>query len=76
MNLSIKQKVTDREKTYGYQGVRENKLGNGDWHIYIYWCTRQYIKYISNKDLLHCTDNSTQYSVMVYVGNESKKEWV
>ena len=28
MNLSIKQKVTDREKTYGYQGVRENKLGN------------------------------------------------
>ena len=49
MNLSIKQKVTDREKTYGYQSVRGNKLGNGD---------------------------RPQYSVMVYVGNESKKEWV
>ena len=36
MNLSIKQKVTDREKTYGYQSVRGNKLGNGDRHIYIY----------------------------------------
>ena len=29
-----------------------------------------------NKDLLYSTGNSTQYSVMVYMGKEPKKEWV
>ena len=28
-----------------------------------------------NKDLLYSTRNSTQYSVMAYMGKESKKEW-
>ena len=28
-----------------------------------------------NKDLLYSTGNSTQYSVMIYMGKESKKEW-
>ena len=27
------------------------------------------------EDLLYSTGNSTQYSVMVYVGEESEKEW-
>ena len=30
-------------------------------------------KQITNKDLLYSTENSTQYSVMAYMGKESKK---
>ena len=33
-----------------------------------------YIKQITNKDLPYSTGNSTQYSVMAYMGKESKKE--
>ena len=40
-----------------------------DWDIY----TLLYIKQITNKDLLYSTENSTQYSVMTYVGKESEK---
>ena len=38
--------------------------------------TLLYIKYITNKNLLYSTGNSTQYSVMTYMGIESKKEWI
>ena len=76
MNLSTKQKQSYRcrEQTYGYQGVRAGgginwETGNG---IY----TLLYIKQITNKDLLYSTGNSTQYSVMAYMGKESKKEWI
>ena len=37
---------------------------------------QQYIKQINNKDLWYSTGNSTQYSVMAYMGKESKKEWI
>ena len=30
----------------------------------------------TDKDLLYSTGNSTQYSVMTYMGKESKKEWI
>ena len=30
--------------------------------------------YIINKDLLYSTENSIQYSVITYIGKESKKE--
>ena len=30
---------------------------------------------ITNKDLLYSTGNSTQYSVMTYMGIKSKEEW-
>ena len=36
--------------------------------------TLLYIKWITNKDLLYSTGNSTQYSVTAYMGKESKKE--
>ena len=29
-----------------------------------------------NKNLLYSTGNSTQYSVMTYMGKESKKQWI
>ena len=32
------------------------------------------IRSITNKDLLHSTGNSTQYSVITYMRKESKKE--
>ena len=38
--------------------------------------TLLYIKQITNNDLLSSTGNTTQYSVMTYMGIESKKEWM
>ena len=38
--------------------------------------TLMYIKQIINKDLLYTTGNSTQYSVITYMGKESEKEWI
>ena len=35
--------------------------------------TLLYLKWISNKDMLYSTGNFTQYSVMAYMGKESKK---
>jgi len=35
-----------------------------------------YIKQITNKNLLYCTGNSTQYSVMTYMGKESKSVYM
>ena len=33
--------------------------------------------YIQNKEgLLHSTGNSTQYSIIVYMGKETEKEWI
>ena len=45
-----------------------------NWKIDIY--TLQYIKLITNKNVLCNTGNSTQYAVMAYMGKESKKEWI
>ena len=75
MNLLIKQKQSHRcrKQTYGYQGVRG---GGINWEIGIDIYTLLYIKQITNKDLLYSTRNSTLYSVMAYMGKESKKEWI
>ena len=74
MNLSAKQKQSHRHRkqTYGYEG----KGGGINWEIGINIYTLLYIKQIINKDLLSSTGNSTQYSVMAYMGKESKKEWI
>ena len=47
-----------------------------DWEIGIDVYTLPYIKQIINKDPLYSTGNSTQYSVMTYMGKESKKDWI
>ena len=57
----------------------ENKLivtkgENGgviNWDIRIHIDILLYIKQITNKDLLYSTGNSTQQSVMAYIGKES-----
>ena len=46
-----------------------DKLGVWDYHIH------STIYKIINKDLLYSTGNSTQYSVITYMGKESEKEW-
>ena len=38
--------------------------------------TLLYIKQIANRNLLYSTENSTQYSVIPYMGNESKTDWI
>ena len=38
----------------------------------IYW----YMEWMVNGDLLYSTVNSTQYSVIIYMGKESEKEWI
>ena len=45
-----------------------------DWEVGIGICTLLYVKQIINKDLLYNTGNSTQYSVITYMGKESGKE--
>ena len=49
--------------------------GGVNWETGIDIYTLLYIKQMTNKNLLYSTGNSTQYSVMAYMGKESKKEW-
>ena len=46
-----------------------------NWETGIDIYTLLYIK-INNKDLLYSTEKATQYSVMAYMGKESKMEWI
>ena len=34
------------------------------------------VMHLANWDLLYSTGNSTQYSVIIYMGKESEKEWI
>ena len=52
------------------------KGGGINWEVGIDLYTLLYIKQTTNKDLPCSTENSTQYSVMTYMGKESKKEWM
>ena len=74
MNLFTKQKQSHRcrKQTYGSQGKRG---GGINWEIGIDIYTLSYIKQITNENLLYSTGNSSQYSVMTYVGKEAKNEW-
>ena len=76
MNLFTKQKQSHRcrKQTYGYQWGKG--WGGINWEIGIDIQTLLYIKEITNKDLLYSTGNSTQYSVMTFMGKETKKEWI
>ena len=70
MNLFTKQSHRCRKQTYGYQGGRGGGI-NWEFGIDIY--PLLYIKLLTNKNLLYSTGNSTQYSVMTYIGIEYKK---
>ena len=65
-----KQKTNLLSPGVRWVGRGERKLEDWDCHIR----TTIYIKQITY--LLYSTVNSTQYSVMAYMGKESKKEYV
>ena len=70
-SLQDKQSSRCRKQTYGYQGVRGRGI---NWKIGIDINTLPYIKQITSKDFLYSTGNSTQYSVMVYMGKKKHKK--
>ena len=39
-------------------------------------CTLWSVECLANRDLPYSTGDSTQYSVIIYVGKESEKEWI
>ena len=47
-----------------------------NWKVEIDIYTLIQIKWITNKDLLYSTGNSTEYPAMTYMGIESKREWM
>ena len=53
----------------------------GPWHAAVHWITKSQTQFsnwttTTNKHLLYSTGNSTQCSVMTYMGKESKDEWI
>ena len=74
MNLFTKQIESQMQKTNLV--TRGERGGRDKWEIGIDIYTLLYIKQITNKGLLYSTGNSTQYSVMTYMGKDSKKEWI
>ena len=75
MNLFTKQKWSHRSRKQTMI-TKGEKGGVIHWDIRIHIDILLCIKQITNKDLLYSTGNSTltQYSVMAYMGKESKKE--
>ena len=45
-----------------------------DWGFGTGICTLRSMEGLANRDLLQSTENSTQYSVIIYVGKESERE--
>ena len=50
--------------------------GGINWETGIEKYALLYRKYVTNKDLLYSTETSSQYSVMIYMGKECKKEQI
>ena len=59
---------------YGYQ--RRKRRGGKNREIWTDIYTLIYTKQVTNNDLLYGSGNFTQYSVIVYMGKESKKQWL
>ena len=74
--MQNRNRLTDFEKLILTKGDRwgvgrRDGLGVWDWHMHtdIYGMIGQW-------GLLYSTGNSTQYSVLIYVGKESEREWI
>ena len=63
-----------RGPTHGCQGGKGQ--GGVNWEIGTDICTLLYIRWMTNRNLLCGTGNSTQCCVVTYMGKESKKEWL
>ena len=66
----------DTEVENKYMDTRGEGEGGMNWEIGIDIYTLLCIKQITNENLLYSTGNSTQYSVVTYMGKESKKEGI
>ena len=49
--------------------------GGINWETGIDIYTLLYMKQITSQELLHSTENSTQYCIITRIGKESKKRW-
>ena len=47
--------------------------GGMDWGFGIGICTLRSMECLANGDLMYSTENSVQYSVIIYLGKESEK---
>ena len=75
MNLFTEQEQTHRLwKTHGYQ--RDRWWGRMDLGFEICTCTLRYMERLANGNLVNSTENSNQYSVIIYMGKESKENEV
>ena len=54
----------------------EWEWGGINWETGIDIYTLLYIKETANKDLLCSIRNSSQYCIIIYIGKESKNEWI
>ena len=50
--------------------------GGMDWGFGLSMYTLRDTEWLANGDLLYRTETSTQYSVMIFVGKDSEREWV
>ena len=74
-SLQNRNRLTDLENKLRVTQVErwgeKHKLGVWDWHIH----TTVY-KIDNQQEPTYSTGNSTQYSVITYMGKESEKEWI
>lgn len=56
--------------------LRVQGAGGGmDWAFGAGICTMQFMERLASGDLLSSTEISAWYSVIIYVGKESEREW-
>ena len=76
-NLKRENKWTYLQKKQSYRCREQTSLSGVRWGINrdigVGTCTLLHMKQTAIKDLLYSTGNSSQYSLMIYVGKESKK---
>ena len=72
--MQNRNRLTDFEKLMVTKG--DGPGWGMDRGVGIGLCTLRYMERLTNGDLLYSTESSTQYSVIIYVGKESEREWM
>ena len=72
-NLFAKQKQTPRLQKYTYGSQRRHVMGREGMDQGFGMYTLSYTDWMGNGDLLYSTGNTTQQSVITYIGKESEK---
>ena len=75
MNLQNRKRLTDLENKI--MAAKEEEWGEGIGRgLGIDMYTLLYLKWMTNKDLLYSTGNSTQCCVAAWMGREFRGEWI